>query len=144
MGVARHLKRFATSAKAIGLELPGGIDTARDIVLETARAFAADESYLRLIATRGDGPLGIDPTHCPEPRLICIADRISLYPESKRQAGMDLLTSSLRQPSADARDPRVKSLNYLNNALARLDNATSMIFMPRAPIAISRLWAASG
>ncbi len=116
-----HLKRFAISAKAICLELPGEIDAARDIALETARAFGADEAYLRLIATRGDGPLGIDPTHCPEPRLICIADRISVYPESKRRAGMDLLTSSLRQPPADARDPRVKSLNYLNNALARLE-----------------------
>jgi branched-chain amino acid aminotransferase len=116
-----HLKRFAISAKAIGLALPGGIEAARDVALETARAFAADESYLRLIATRGDGPLGIDPTHCPEPRLICIADQISVYPECERRAGIALLTSSLRQPSADARDPRVKSLNYLNNALARLE-----------------------
>jgi branched-chain amino acid aminotransferase len=116
-----HLKRFAISAKAICLELPGGIDAARDVALETARAFGEDEAYLRLIATRGEGPLGIDPTHCPQPRLICIADRISVYPETKRRIGIDLLTSSLRQPSADARDPRVKSLNYLNNALARLE-----------------------
>jgi branched-chain amino acid aminotransferase len=116
-----HLKRFAVSAKAICLELPGGVDAARDIALETARAFGEDEAYLRLVATRGEGPLGIDPTHCPEPRLICIADRISVYPETKRRDGIDLLTSSLRQPSADSRDPRVKSLNYLNNALARLE-----------------------
>jgi len=116
-----HLQRFATAAKAIALELPGGVAAARDVVLETARAFGADEAYIRLIATRGEGPLGIDPTQCPEPRLICIVDRIAVYPEQKRSAGIDLLTSSWRRPPADVLDPRVKSLNYLNNVLAKLE-----------------------
>jgi branched-chain amino acid aminotransferase len=91
------------------------------MVLETARAFGADEAYVRLIATRGDGPLGIDPIQCSEPRLICIVDRIAVYPEHKRSAGIDLLTSSWRRPPADVLDPRVKSLNYLNNVLAKLE-----------------------
>jgi branched-chain amino acid aminotransferase len=116
-----HLQRFATSAKALGLELPGGTAAVREIVLETARAFGADEAYVRLIATRGDGPLGIDPTQCLEPRLICIVDRIAVYPEDKRSAGIDLLTSSWRRPPADVLDPRVKSLNYLNNVMAKLE-----------------------
>ena len=116
-----HLQRFATSAKALSLELPGGTAAVREIVLETARAFSADEAYVRLIATRGDGPLGIDPTQCPEPRLICIVDRIAVYPEDKRSAGIDLLTSSWRRPPADVLDPRVKSLNYLNNVMAKLE-----------------------
>jgi branched-chain amino acid aminotransferase len=116
-----HLRRFATGAKTIALELPGGIGAVREIVLETARAFGADEAYVRLIATRGDGPLGIDPTQCSEPRLICIVDRIAVYPESKRSAGIDLLTSSWRRPPADVLDPRVKSLNYLNNVMAKLE-----------------------
>ena len=116
-----HLQRFAASAKAIALELPGGIEAVREIVLETARAFDADEAYVRLIATRGDGALDIDPTHCSNPRLICIVDRIAIYPEEKRLAGLDLLTSSWRRPPADVLDPRVKSLNYLNNVLAKLE-----------------------
>ncbi len=116
-----HLQRFATSAKALGLELPGGIGAVREILLETARAYGADEAYVRLIATRGDGPLGLDPTACSEPRLICIVDRIAVYPEHKRSAGIDLLTSSWRRPPADVLDPRVKSLNYLNNVMAKLE-----------------------
>lgn len=116
-----HLQRFATGAKALSLELPGGTAAVRGIVLETARAFGADEAYVRLIATRGDGPLGVDPTQCPQPRLICIVDRIAVYPEHKRSAGIDLLTSSWRRPPADVLDPRVKSLNYLNNVMAKLE-----------------------
>jgi branched-chain amino acid aminotransferase len=116
-----HLRRLEASAKAIALELPGGTAAVREVVLETARAFDADEAYVRLIATRGEGPLGIDPTHCSEPRLICIVDRIAVYPEDKRSQGLDLLTSSWRRPSADVLDPRVKSLNYLNNVMAKLE-----------------------
>jgi branched-chain amino acid aminotransferase len=116
-----HMKRFETSAKALALELPGGIGAVRDIVLETARSFGADEAYVRLVVTRGEGALGIDPSTCPKPGLFCIVDQISVYPESKRRAGIDLLTSSLRRPPADVLDPRVKSLNYLNNALAKLE-----------------------
>jgi len=116
-----HMERFANSAKALALELPGGAAAAREVVLETARAFGADEAYVRLIATRGDGPLGVDPTQCSEPRLICIVDQIAVYPDHKRSAGIDLLTSSWRRPPADVLDPRVKSLNYLNNVLAKLE-----------------------
>jgi len=114
-----HLHRFATSAKAIGLELPGGLDAVRQIVLETARAFAESEGYLRLVATRGVGALGVDPTTCDNPTLFCIADRIHLYAPEKLARGLDMVTASLRRPAADAVDPRVKSLNYLNNALAK-------------------------
>jgi branched-chain amino acid aminotransferase len=116
-----HLRRFAASARSIALELAGGIEAVREIVLETARAFGADEAYVRLIATRGEGGLDIDATRCPTPRLICIVDRIAIYPEEKRLAGVDLLTSSLRRPPADVLDPRVKSLNYLNNVMATLE-----------------------
>lgn len=116
-----HLERFATAAKVLDLELPGGTEAVRDIVLRTARSFGADEAYVRLVATRGPGALGIDPTSCPKPGLFCIVDRITVYPESKRRSGIDLLTSSLRRPPADVLDPRVKSLNYLNNALAKLE-----------------------
>jgi branched-chain amino acid aminotransferase len=116
-----HMKRFEAGARAIALELPGGIDAVRAIVLATVRAFGADEAYVRLIATRGEGSLGVDPTTCPQPRLICLVDHVRIYPPDKLSSGLDLVTSSLRRPSPDVLDPRIKSLNYLNNVLAKLE-----------------------
>ena len=117
----RHLARFAAAARQIGLVLPGGPEAAREIVLATLRAYGHSEAYARLIATRGEGALGVDPTTCTRPRLLCIAGRVSIYPEDKLRVGIDLVTVSVRRPAADALDPRVKSLNYLNNALAKLE-----------------------
>jgi branched-chain amino acid aminotransferase len=117
----RHLARFDAVARAVGLELPGGIERIRRIVLDTVRAHGGPDAYVRLIATRGDGPLGVDPTLCADPRILCLVDRVAIYPEEKLQRGIDLVTSSLRRPPPDALDPRVKSLNYLNNVLATLE-----------------------
>jgi branched-chain amino acid aminotransferase len=117
----RHLARLAVSARSIGLELPGGLDRAREIILATARAFGADDAYVRFVVSRGVGALGVDPTTCPEPRIVCIVDHIRLYPAEKLERGIDLVTSSWRRPPPDVLDPRVKSLNYLNNALAKLE-----------------------
>jgi branched-chain amino acid aminotransferase len=114
-----HLHRFATAARAIGLELPGGLAAIRRVVLETARAYDRDEAYLRLVATRGSGELGVDPTRCKDPTVFCIADAIRLYDAEKLAAGISLVTVSVRRPAADALDPRVKSLNYLNSVLAK-------------------------
>ncbi len=116
-----HLARLEAGARAIGLALPGGIEGLRNVVLETARAFGSSEAYGRLIVTRGEGPLGVDPTTCPTPRVICIMDQIRLYPAEILARGLDLVTVSGRRPPADVLDPRVKSLNYLNSALAKLE-----------------------
>ena len=116
-----HMARFEAAARAIALDLPGGIAAARAIVLATVRAHGADAAYVRLIATRGEGALGVDPTTCPRARLICIADRVNIYPPEKLARGLDLVTSSLRRPPADVLDPRIKSLNYLNNVMAKLE-----------------------
>jgi branched-chain amino acid aminotransferase len=116
-----HMARFEAGARAIALDLPGGTPAVREIVLETVRAHGADEAYIRLIATRGEGALGLDPTTCSRPRLICLVDRVCIYPSEKLVAGIDLVTSSVRRPPADVLDPRVKSLNYLNNVMAKLE-----------------------
>jgi branched-chain amino acid aminotransferase len=116
-----HMKRFEAGARGIALDLPGGIAAAREVVLATVRAFGAEEAYVRLIATRGEGSLGVDPTTCPKPRLICLVDHVRIYPPDKLASGLDLVTSSLRRPSPDVLDPRIKSLNYLNNVLAKLE-----------------------
>jgi len=116
-----HLARLRVSARAIALALPHPEPHVREIVLETLRAFGRDDAYVRLVVTRGAGALGVDPTSCPEPRLFCIAAEVRLYPPEKLAAGIDLVTVTWRRPSPDALDPRVKSLNYLNNALAKLE-----------------------
>jgi branched-chain amino acid aminotransferase len=114
-----HLARLRAGSRAIGLEIPGGLGAVRDAVQETVRAHGEADAYVRLIVTRGEGPLGVDPTTCPQPRLLCIVDRVRIYPEDVLRRGLSLITSSLRRPAGDALDPRVKSLNYLNNALAK-------------------------
>jgi branched-chain amino acid aminotransferase len=114
-----HLRRLATGAKAIGLELPGGLAEVERIVLETAREFGQSEAYIRLLVTRGEGALGVDPTLCKTPRIICIVTQVALYPSEKLERGIDLVTVSVRRPGADVLDPAVKSLNYLNSVLAK-------------------------
>jgi branched-chain amino acid aminotransferase len=114
-----HLRRLSSSARAIGLDLPLDLEGIAKIALETARALGEDEAYLRLVVTRGEGSLGVDPTTCREPRLFCIAATVELFSAERIQAGIHLVTASVRRPALDALDPRVKSLNYLNNALAK-------------------------
>jgi len=114
-----HLRRFEAGAQALGIELPGGLQRVEDIVLEAVRAYAQQEGYVRLILTRGRGALGVDPSTCEEPQLICIAKAVSLYPVAKLDSGIDLVTVSMRRPAPDALDPAVKSLNYLNSVLAK-------------------------
>jgi branched-chain amino acid aminotransferase len=114
-----HLARLANGAKALDLELPGGLARIREIVLETVRAHGEREAYVRLVVTRGEGALGVDPTSCNQPRVFCIAANVHIYSDEKLAEGISLVTSSLRRPPPDVLDPRVKSLNYLNNVLAK-------------------------
>ena len=114
-----HLRRLSTSAKAIGLTLPLSLEEIGEIVLKTARAFGQEQPYIRLVITRGEGPLGVDPLPCREPQLICIVDELTMFPTEKMERGIDMITSSLRRPPTDILDPHVKSLNYLNNVWAK-------------------------
>jgi branched-chain amino acid aminotransferase len=117
--LADHMRRLASGARTLGLALPGGLDGIREVVLETLRAYGEPDAYVRLIVSRGVGALGVDPTSCSEPRLVCIAAEVRLYPAETLARGLALITSSLRRPGPDVLDPRVKSLNYLNNVLAK-------------------------
>lgn len=114
-----HLKRLSVGAKAIGLHLPWGLDGIEKAVLETARIHDRDDAYARLLVTRGVGALGVDPSSCVLPRLVCIVADIQMYPAEKRARGLALVTSSLRRPAAGVLDPAVKSLNYMNSVLAK-------------------------
>jgi branched-chain amino acid aminotransferase len=117
-----HMARLAAGARVLALDLPGGLERVREIVLETVRAQGSHEAYVRLVATRGVGELGVDPSTCGEPRLFClVTDRLSIHGGEKLRTGIDLATVSWRRPPPDVLDPRVKSLNYLNNVLAKLE-----------------------
>ncbi len=119
----RHLDRLEIGARCIGLVLPGGRDAIRALTLATAseyvRATGERDAYIRLVISRGIGELGVDPTNCEAPFVTCIVDKIRIFSEEKLRSGISMITSSRRSPPPDVRDPRVKSLNYLNNALAK-------------------------
>lgn len=114
-----HMKRLATAARAVGIAPTAGFDQVREVARETTRAWGSRHGYLRLILTRGVGALGIDPATCPEPGIFCLAAGPSKRGPDLNGPGLSMITSSLRRPAADVLDPRVKSLNYLNNALAK-------------------------
>ena len=116
-----HLDRLEFGARTLLLGLPHGRAELRRIVEDTVRAFGQREAYIRLVVTRGVGPLGVDPTTCPKPGLFCIVTTIKLFSEEQRERGLDMITSSYRRPSADVLDVRVKSLNYLGSVLAKLE-----------------------
>lgn len=116
---AEHMKRLETGARAIGLDVPGGFERVADAARETTRAWGARAGYMRLVVTRGVGAMGIDPSTCPEPAIVCIVTSAAALAPEKFARGIDLITSSLRRPPADVLDPRIKSLNYLNNVLAK-------------------------
>ncbi len=114
--IGAHLDRLRISARAIGLALPAGL---RAIVEETVAASGLADAYVRLIVTRGSGALGVDPTTCAEPRVICIVDRVELYSDEVLARGLDMVTVSVRRAQPDALESRVKSLNYLTSVLAK-------------------------
>ncbi len=116
-----HLARLAASAQAIGLALPLERAQLADAVRETVRANRQTDGYIRLVVTRGDGPLGLDPTTCAHPRLIIIVADLAVYPAALYESGVRIITAATRQVPAASVDPRIKSLNYLKNVLARLE-----------------------
>jgi branched-chain amino acid aminotransferase len=116
-----HLDRLYASARHIMLEIPLARDEMRRAILETVRASGLHDAYVRPVVSRGPGDLGIDPRKCARPTVVIIVDAIQLYPAEAYERGLRLVTASVRRPTPDALDGRVKSLNYLNNILARIE-----------------------
>jgi branched-chain amino acid aminotransferase len=115
----RHLDRLFDSALAMRLAMPWTRADLEAIVLETCARNAIVDGYIRLVVTRGRGDLGIDPRSCRGPELIVIArPSIALY---KDRGGITVVTSSFRRPAPDTLSPAIKSLNYVNNVLARVE-----------------------
>lgn len=117
-----HLRRFAESAKALRLELPMTLDEVSEAMYATMRANGiTGDGYIRLVATRGVGLLGISTLHTACPTIFVIADKISLYPPEVYERGLRCIISSLVRNHQNSTPPRVKSLNYLNNVMAKLE-----------------------
>ncbi len=130
-----HLSRLQKSAKAIALGYPWTKQQLAEIIAKLITATGMPDGYIRLIITRGEGALGIDPRTCPTPRLIVIADQLQLLDPAIRQQGANVIIAATRRLDADGLDPRIKSLNYLNHVLARLEanhaNADEAILLNR-------------
>ncbi len=116
-----HLERLEMSAKAICLNLPWSRQQIADIVCESCRRNQLTDGYIRLVISRGFGDLGLSPKNCPTPSIICIADSIKLYPEEFYSTGMKIITAPTRRISPAALPPMIKSLNYLNNIMAKME-----------------------
>lgn len=120
-----HLERLSRSARAIVLDTGMTVDAMQAAVLETLRANKLRDAYIRLVVTRGIGDLGLDPKKCPRPTVFIIADKIALYPEECYTQGLEVNTVSTRRNSSQAVNPNIKSLNYLNNILAKIEAGLS-------------------
>ena len=116
-----HLVRLYESAKAIWLTIPISIEQMTKDVNETLKVNNLSDAYIRLVVTRGSGSLGLDPNRTSDPQVIIIADKITLYPPEFYEKGLDIITASTIRNHPAALSPRIKSLNYLNNILAKIE-----------------------
>jgi branched-chain amino acid aminotransferase len=121
----RHIDRLYRSAKAIALEIPISKDEMAAAVVKTCKANKLKNGYVRLVVTRGVGTLGLNPYQCKEPQIIIIAAKIQLYPVELYTEGLALVTVGTMRNQSEAINPRIKSLNYLNNVLAKIEAINS-------------------
>ena len=116
-----HVKRLYESAQAIRLEIPLSPQEMIDAVNNTVKANQIEAGYVRLVVTRGAGTLGLDIRRTSDPQVIIIADTITMYPQEIYEEGMNLVTASTIRNHPQALSPKIKSLNYLNNILAKIE-----------------------
>ncbi|NMA84321.1 MAG: branched-chain-amino-acid transaminase [Epulopiscium sp.] len=116
-----HIDRIFAAAKSILLDIPMSKEELTEVVLETCRQNKLQDAYIRLVITRGVGDLGLSPKNCLKPTVFCIASTISLYPQELYDKGMPIVTATQRRNKATIVDPQIKSLNYLNNILAKIE-----------------------
>ena len=117
----QHLDRLLNSAKAIMLTVPLTKEQLVEACCETCRQNKLKDGYIRLVVTRGGGSLGLNPFRCKNPTVFIIADTIDLYPDEVYRKGLKLVTASTQRTSPAAVSPSIKSLNYLNNILAKIE-----------------------
>ncbi|SHI51302.1 branched-chain-amino-acid transaminase [Desulfosporosinus lacus] len=117
-----HLKRLYESAKSINLTIGINKKEMQEVILETLRQNGLKDAYIRLVVSRGKGDLGLDPRKCSKATIICIAAQIKLFEPSMYEQGLEVKTVAIRRNNPDSLNPRIKSLNYLNNILAKIES----------------------
>ncbi|MBO1225562.1 MAG: branched-chain-amino-acid transaminase [Candidatus Scalindua sediminis] len=118
---SEHIDRLYNSARAIYLEIPMTKEEIKNAVKDTLDANNMKDSYIRLVVTRGIGKLGLDPFNCSKPQIIIITDLIELYPRELYEKGLDAIVVPTIRNHYEALNPKIKSLNYLNNILAKIE-----------------------
>lgn len=121
----QHLSRLYESAQSIRLRIPMPMDQMRALVIEACQRNEIVDGYVRVVVSRGRGDLGLDPRKCANPSVVVISDRIKLYPEEKYNRGLRVIISSVRRMPPESLDSKIKSLNYLNNILAKIEANTT-------------------
>jgi branched-chain amino acid aminotransferase len=117
-----HLERLQDSARSIMLDIPYTLEELEQIVVETVRKNELKgNAYIRLVVSRGKGDLGLDPNKCPEPQVVVIAEQLALFAKDLYEKGLEMITVPTRRNRPDVLSPKVKSLNYLNNILVKLE-----------------------
>ncbi|MCF6411469.1 branched-chain-amino-acid transaminase [Pseudalkalibacillus salsuginis] len=116
-----HVDRLYDSAKSIMLDIPKSKDELTEIIAETLRRNDLRNAYIRVVVSRGVGNLGLDPSSCRDPQIIVIAEQLALFPKKLYEAGIEIATVASRRNRADVLSPKVKSLNYLNNILVKIE-----------------------
>ncbi len=119
--LGEHLDRLFESAHTLKLEIPLSKERLEKAVVETLRANKLKDAYIRVVVTRGVGDLGLDPRKCPKATLFIITDKISLYPQEYYKKGLEIATVPTVRNHPEALNPQLKTLNYLNNILAKIE-----------------------
>ena len=120
-----HLTRLQESAHTIMLKLPLTLEEMSEAIVETLKRNHLRDAYIRVVVTRGEGDLGLDPANCKSPNLFIITDKIILYPEDFYRNGMEIITVPTVRNLPEAINPALKTLNYLNNIMAKIEAKNS-------------------
>lgn len=123
--LSAHMDRLDDSAKALAIDLPMSREAIEQALNEVVSESPHEDGYLRLILTRGEGPLGIDPRQCKTGNVIIISDQLAMVSDEVREQGARLIIASTRRLAGDQLDSRIKSLNYLNQIMARIEANTA-------------------
>jgi branched-chain amino acid aminotransferase len=116
-----HIDRLYDGVKSIMINLSETKEEMKEIILQTLRENNLKDAYIRVVISRGTGDLGLDPRKCPRPTVVVIADKITLYPKEMYENGLKVITATTRRNIPEGVNPQMKSLNYLNNIMAKIE-----------------------
>ncbi|AKS39130.1 branched-chain amino acid aminotransferase [Anoxybacillus gonensis] len=116
-----HIDRLYNSAKSILLNIPYTKEELTNIIVQTVQKNGFEDAYIRVVVSRGVGDLGLDPYKCPKPQVVVIVEPLAIFPKHLYETGIEVVTVATRRNRPDVLSPKVKSLNYLNNVLVRIE-----------------------